>query len=125
MIRRALQTLLVLVLALGLVPGLSALVEQAASFAHPGATTHAVEGASDRVERGCGTAQHACGCHPSSSVTAISLMVEQPCFLEGLPWAIPGRAVSDAATDHPRPTEPLAPLIWAAAPPTPPPNATV
>ena len=127
MIRRALQTLLALLLVIGLVPGLAELVEQAVELAHHGHFAHSIAGEQvpDHAETGCTPVQHTCGCHPSSPGSTLSLTTEQPRFLDGLLWSIPGRAVRRAALDHPRLPELLAPTSWAAAPPTPPPHATV
>ncbi len=126
-IRHVLQTLLALLLVIGLVPGLAELVEQAVELAHHGHFAHSVEGehVPDHAENGCTPVQHTCGCHTNSPSSSLSLTTEQPRFLDGLLWSIPGRAVRRAALDHPRLPELLAPTSWAAAPPTPPPNATV
>ena len=127
MIRRALQTLLALLLVIGLVPGLAELVGQAVELAHHGHVAHFVEGVHvpDHAENGCSPVQHTCGCHPSTPGSTLSLTTEQPRFLDGLLWSLPERAMRRAAHDHPRLPELLAPTTWAAAPPTPPPNAPV
>lgn len=126
MFRRLTRTLLVFIAVLGLLPGVSEMVEHVAELIEHGHPAHSVPGEHDPLgdEHGCTPLQHQCPCHVGQSVAYYGYGVRAADHAEWLTWMIDRPMARRHATDGRHPSvDDTMPRPLAHGPPTPPPNA--
>jgi hypothetical protein len=126
MLRRLVQTLLVLIAVVGLLPGVNEAVEHIAEFIEHGHLAHSVPGEHDPLadEHGCTPVQHQCPCHEGQSVAYDGVTVGAASHAEWLTWMIGSDSARLRATTARTPhANDMLPRPAAHGPPTPPPNA--
>ncbi|MFZ5480813.1 MAG: hypothetical protein ACOZNI_28895 [Myxococcota bacterium] len=126
MLRRLARTLLLLVAALGLLPGVSEAAEQVAELVTHGHPAHSAPGEVDPLagEHGCSPVEHRCPCHESQSLSLNGAYGAGAPAGAWLTWMLDADQARRRARSARRPaTAELVAASRATGPPTPPPNA--